>query len=226
METMQVSSRWRTAWDNVHTSFWFVPSIMIVFAIGLAGLGFGLDVRFTGRNPNSVPWWIYVSSPDDARDVLSTLLSSMITMTSLVFSITMVVLTLAANQFGPRLIRNFMASPQTQIVLGTFVMTIFYYLIVLPSIGWRGEEGPFPFSTITVAIVLMGVNVGLLVMFIHTLARSIVSETVIEKVGHELDTLLGELEPLPSRLPEDEPEAALPQDFAERHAQVLRVAAR
>jgi uncharacterized membrane protein len=43
----------------------------------------------------------------------------MMTMVSLVFSITIVVLTLAANQFGPRLIRNFMASPQTQLVPGT-----------------------------------------------------------------------------------------------------------
>lgn len=104
--------------------------------------------------------------------MLSTILSSMITMTSLVFSVTIVVLSLAANQFGPRLIRNFMASPQTQVVLGTFVMTILYCLIVLGSIGRRGSEGPFPFSTVTMAIVLMAVSIILLVFFIHTRARS------------------------------------------------------
>lgn len=216
---MRLSSRWRTAWDNIRTSFWFVPSIMMISAIGLAAVGFGLDFHFMGRDPESVPWWIYVSSPDDARNVLSTLLSSMITMTSLVFSITMVVLSLAANQFGPRLIRNFMADPRTQIVLGTFVMTILYCLIVLASIGWRGSEGPFPFSTVTIAIMLMAVSVGLLVLFIHTLARSIVSETVIEEVGRELDALLKDFQPLPSNPPQDEAEEdALPEDFAERAA--------
>ena len=168
---MQRSSRLRTVWDSIRTSFWFVPSIMMVSAIGLAGLGFWLDFRFAGRDAQSVPWWVYVSSPDDARNVLSTLLSSMITMTSLVFSITMVVLSLAANQFGPRLIRNFMASPQTQTVLGIFVMTILYCLLVLAAIGWRGSEGLFSFSTITIAIALMAVSIALLVLFLHTLAR-------------------------------------------------------
>jgi uncharacterized membrane protein len=218
MRRLRPSSRLRTAWDNIRTSFWFVPSIMMVAAIGLAAFGFWLDFRFTGRAAQSVPWWVYVSAPDDARNVLSTLLSSMITMTSLVFSITMVVLSLAANQFGPRLIRNFMASPETQTVLGTFVMTILYCLIVLATIGWRGSEGLFSFSTITIAIALMAVSVALLVLFIHTLARSIVSETVIEGVGRELDDILDELELLPSRLLQDDPEDALPENFEQRSA--------
>jgi uncharacterized membrane protein len=129
----------------------------------------------------------------------------------------MVVLSLAASQFGPRLIRNFMASPHTQIVLGAFVMTILYCLIVLAAIGWQGSEGMSPFSTITIAITLMAVSVALLVLFIHTLARSIVSETVIERVGRELDDILDEIEPLPSRVLQDDPEHALPEDF-ERHS--------
>jgi uncharacterized membrane protein len=216
MRKMQKSSRLRSAWDGIRTSFWFVPSIMMVGAIGLWALGFWLDMYFAGREAQSVPWWVYVSGPDEARNVLSTLLSSMITMTSLVFSITMVVLSLAASQFGPRLIRNFMASPQTQMVLGTFVMTILYCLMVLAAIGWQGSEGISAFSTITIAIVLMAVSVALLVLFIHTLARSIVSETVIERVGRELDDILDEIEPLPSRVLQDDPEHALPKDFEQR----------
>jgi uncharacterized membrane protein len=218
MGKMQKSSHLRAAWDNIRTSFWFVPSVMMIAAVGLWALGFWLDFRFAGREARSVPWWIYVSSPDEARNVLSTLLSLMITMTSLVFSITMVVLSLAASQFGPRLIRNFMASPQTQIVLGTFVMTILYCLMVLPAIGWQDNEGMSAFSTITIAIVLMAVSVALLVLFIHTLARSIVSETVIERVGRELDDVLDEIEPLPSRLVQDDPEDALPENFEQRSA--------
>lgn len=212
------SSRLRTAWDSLRTSFWFVPSIMMVLASGLAALGLWLDFSFSGQSERQVPWWVYFSRPDDARNMLSTILSSMITMTSLVFSVTIVVLSLAANQFGPRLIRNFMASPQTQVVLGTFVMTILYCLIVLGSIGRRGSEGPFPFSTVTMAIVLMAVSIILLVFFIHTLARSIVSETVIERVGDELDEILDELEPLQANTPQDDPEDAIPEDIERRSA--------
>jgi len=213
MEKLRVSSRLRTVWDGIRTSLWFVPSIMMAGAAVLAALGIWLDLNVFGADNQNLPWWIYVSEPGDARNVISTLLSSMITMASLVFSITMVVLSLAASQFGPRLIRNFMASPRTQIVLGTFVMVILYCLIVLSAVGWRGSEGEFSFSTVTIAIVLMGVSVALLVLFIHTLARSIVSETVIERVGCELDDLLKKLEPLGPEARKNDPEEALPDDF-------------
>jgi uncharacterized membrane protein len=213
MEKLHVSSRLRTIWDGIRTSLWFVPSIMMVAAGVLATVGIWLDLNVFGADNQNLPWWIYVSEPSDARNVVSTLLSSMITMASLVFSITMVVLSLAASQFGPRLIRNFMANPRTQIVLGTFVMVILYCLIVLSAVGWRGSEGEFPFSTVTIAIVLVGVSVGLLILFIHTLARSIVSETVIERVGCELDDLLKKLEPLGPDVRKDNPEEALPDDF-------------
>jgi uncharacterized membrane protein len=109
--------------------------------------------------------FVYVSTPGDAREVLATILSSMITMASLVFSITMVVLSLAANQFGPRLIRSFMASPQTQTVLGAFVMTIVYCLLLLGKIGSRGGEVPTEYLSVTVAILLTLISVGLLVLF-------------------------------------------------------------
>lgn len=111
--------RIRTVWDYLHTSFWFVPSLMVLSAVGLATAGLAMDNHLKNFGRNDLPWIVYMSQPDGARELLSTLLASMITMASLVFSITMVVLTLAASQFGPRLVRNFMDNRQTQVVLGT-----------------------------------------------------------------------------------------------------------
>jgi uncharacterized membrane protein len=214
--------RLRTIWDYLRTSFWFVPALMALGAVLLVLGGHALDRRLSAGAalPWFVPsWFLYVDTPEDARDLLSTLLSSMITMTSLVFSITMVVLSLAASQFGPRLIRSFMASPGTQIVLGTFVMTIVYCLLVLASIGTRGGTRPLAYASITIAIALTVLSVALLVMFLHSLARSIMSETVIERVGHELDALLDDFGPLRADSPaQPAPEAALPQDFDRRAA--------
>src|SRR5690606_9228384 len=111
--------RIRTVWDYLHTRFWFVPSLMVLSAVGLATAGLAMDNHLKNFGRNDLPWIVYMSQPDGARELLSTLLASMITMASLVFSITMVVLTLAASQFGPRLVRNFMDNRQTQVVLGT-----------------------------------------------------------------------------------------------------------
>lgn len=165
-------------WDRLRTSFWFVPSLMALAAAGLMMLTLAVERRLDLPSSGS-PWFLYVGDPGDAEGVLSTLLAAMITMASLVFSITMVVLTLAASQFGPRLIRSFMANLQTQLVLGAFVMTIVYCLLALPAIEAREESGRLAYVSVTVALALTVISVGLLVLFLDSLARSIVSETVI-----------------------------------------------
>ena len=203
----------QTGWDSLRTSFWFVPTLMAIGGAALTGLSLLME-WVTANRPGSVPWFVYVSGVQDARDITSTLLSSMMTMASLVFSITMVVLTLAAGQFGPRLVRNFMAAGATQLVLGTFIMTIVHCLLALSAIGWHEGQEQMPFFTVTVAIVLSLISVGLLVLHLHVLARSIMSETVIARVGRELDATVdgfGELEPEQS-----DPDALLPEDFYDR----------
>ena len=194
--------RLRTHWDYLRTSFWFVPAVMGLAALGALWLSLAVEGRLVDLLGTEAPWPLYVGNRGDARDILSTVLSSMITMASLVFSITMVVLTLAASQFGPRLIRNFMASRQTQFVLGTFVMTIVYCLLALTIVARRSEDQSLPSVTVTVAIALAIVSVAFLVLHLHVLARSIVSETVIERVGKELDDLLAALPPLDPEKPD------------------------
>ncbi|WP_175484553.1 DUF2254 domain-containing protein [Palleronia marisminoris] len=203
----------RVQWDAVTTSFWFVPALMGLAATWMAALIPTLD----GAVGEDAHWLVYVGVPNDARDIVGTLLASMITMTSLVFSITMVVLTLAASQFGPRLARNFMASRRTQFVFGTYVMTITFCLLLYGSIGWRQGDGPHPYVSVSISIGLTLLSVALLILHVHGLARSLVSETVIELVGKELDDGITNLEPLEGGAGKD-PEAALPADFQENAA--------
>ena len=208
--------RLRTWWEFLRTSLWFVPSIMGVAAIGLAAYTVVVERTLPATSPET-PWFLYVGHPEDARSLLGTLLSSMITMASLVFSITMVVLTLAASQFGPRLIRSFMAHPQTQFVLGTFVMTTMYCLFMLLAMEVRDTSERLPYASVSIAAALTVASVALLVVFLHTLAMSIVSETVIDRVADELDLWVNELAPLGTPAP-PRPETApvLPEDFDSR----------
>ncbi len=186
--------RLRTLWEFLGTSSWFVPSLMAPAAVVLTIFTVAAERSITSLGP-AAPWFLYIGGPEDVRSVLTALLSSMITMASLVFSITMVVLTLAANQFGPRLIRSFMANPQTQFVLGTFVMTIVYCLFMLVGMERHTSE-ILPYASVSIAAALSILSLALLVVYLHSLARSIVSETVIERVGDELDDLIKDLEVL------------------------------
>lgn len=205
----------RITWDHLRTSFWPVPSVMALGSVVLIIVTFNLEHRLTFPGPDA-PWFLYVGHPADAQNVLATLLASMITMASLVFSITMVVLTLAAGQFGPRLIRSFMANLQTQVVLGAFVMTIVYCLLALPAIEAREAAGRLSYVSVSIALALTVVSVALLVLFLDALARSIVSETVIERVGNDLDQLLEEYELLDAHAPEPARDEPAPADLERR----------
>ncbi|MGI8723863.1 MAG: DUF2254 domain-containing protein, partial [Methyloceanibacter sp.] len=122
-----------------------------------------------------------------ARDLLSSLLSGMITMTSLVVSITMVVLSLAAGQLGPRLIGNFIQDRQIHMVLGLFMGTILYTLIVLRSVTDQLGPDTVPHIAITVASALTMLCLFALLFYVHKIARSIIADTVVKEVANDLE---------------------------------------
>lgn len=96
-----------------------LSALALALALWLLTAGADLLATWGGEH-----WWLYSGDASTARGLLSSLLSGLMTMTSLIVSVTFVILTLAANQLGPRLISTFMADRQIQSVLGLFLGTI------------------------------------------------------------------------------------------------------
>lgn len=94
-------------WDALNSSLWFVPSLMVLVTIGFSFATLAID-ETVKRKTIVQAGWLWNGGPSGARDLLSTIAGSMITVAGVVFSITIVVLALASSQFGPRLLRNFM----------------------------------------------------------------------------------------------------------------------
>lgn len=171
-----------TIWENIRTSLWAVPVLMMVFAVATAIVAMRIRIDI-GSDP---VWFLYSGNTKEAPDFLSALVTSMITMATLAISITMVVLTLAAQQLGPRLIRIFMGDIRTQIILGMFTSSVVYLLLVLRSVYGAGDEAPNLAVTIGTFFVLLSTLA--LLLFVHHLARSIIADTVIESVGSDIDS--------------------------------------
>ncbi|RAI41114.1 DUF2254 domain-containing protein [Rhodoplanes roseus] len=175
----------RIAYNRLRTSLWLIPAVMAAAATALAFavLYSGLDLRIS---PQGGQGWVFSGDAGTARDLLSTLLSGMITMTSLVVSITMVVLSLSAGQLGPRLIWNFMGDRQIQTVIGLFVATILYTLVILRSVNEELGASYVPHVAITVASLLVVTCLFALLFYLNKLARSIISDTMIDRVAQNL----------------------------------------
>ena len=130
----------------------------------------------------SLPSWVISGSPDAARQILSSLAGSLITVVGVVFSIMIVTLTLASTQFGPRMLRTFIRDRGDPLTLGTFVATFFYAMLTLISIG-----GTFvPHLSVTVALVLTAIDLGVLIYFIHHTATAIQLPAVIASIAGDL----------------------------------------
>jgi uncharacterized membrane protein len=173
-------------------SFWFLPAFMAGTAFVLSIVTTALD-RFFLSSDQLNRWWLYSGGPEGARTILSVISSSMITVAGVVFSITIVVLSLASSQFGPRLIRNFMNVRTNQAVLGTFVATFIYGILVLNSVDSSQGEVWVPSFSITIAILMSLFSLALLIYFIHGVSESIQAQHIIARVRLDLDKAVDRL---------------------------------
>ena len=192
-------SRLLSYWHEVRSSLWALPLLMVV----TAGIAAFLAVQLPVRQGDDPVWYLYSGDAEDAPQFLSNLVTAMITMATLVISITMVVLTLAAQQLGPRLIRSFMADRRTQVTLGLFVATVVYLLLVLRSTS--GATDSVPNLAVTGGTALVLLCLGAVLIFVHHLARSIIADTTIDRVGEELDRDLVRLLPESEKNPAPSP---------------------
>lgn len=181
-------------WDTLHSSYWFIPSIMAIITTALAFTMLMLDR--TGK-ANINYWWSYTGGADGARSLLGAVAGSMISVAATAFSITIVALQLAASNFGPRLLRNFMQDTGNQVVLGTFISTFIYCLLILRTIHGEGDGYSrfVPQISITCGILLAIISIGVLIYFIDHASKIIQASHIIENVSDDLDKAIDHLFP-------------------------------
>ncbi len=187
--------------DGMRTQLWPLPTVGVGLAVVL-GVGLPrLDARIDPRLPSGVTIYLFSGGANAARSVLSAVASSLITVTSLTFSLTVVTLQLASSQFSPRLLRTFTRDRFVHVTLALFLATFTYALTVLRTVRTAadGQQVFVPQLSVTVAFVLALASVVGLVLFLAHLAREIRVETMLETVHTDASATIQQL--LPERDP-------------------------
>jgi uncharacterized membrane protein len=175
----------RARLNSLRTSYWFIPSLMALAAVLLGAAMVWLDVRLGTSWIKGVSWYQQIQA-DGAREVLSTIAGSMITVAGVVFSITIVALSYASSQYGPRVLTNFMSDRGNTVTLGTFIATFLYGLTVLRTIR-AGEDGGFvPQLAVMIGMGLALCSIGVLIYFIHHVPQTIHVNNVVARIGQLL----------------------------------------
>lgn len=174
--------------ERLGSSYWFLPSLLALAGLALSAGTLALDQG--GGRAAWLSWFGGIEHADGARALLSTVAGSLITVAGVVFSVTIVAMSLASQQFGPRLVGNFMRDRGNQLVLGVFVATFVYCLMVLRAVRSAdpvsGVAAFVPHVSLATAVLLTLVSLGLLLYFIHHTAESIQVSYVLARVSQTL----------------------------------------
>lgn len=169
-------------------------SVVGILAFTLIWIDRGYEEYITTNLP-----WLFGGTPDAARSLLATIAGSVITVISIAFSLTVLAIQQASVQFSPRVLRTFTSDRGNQIVLGAYLATFVYSLLVLRAIRTEdGGVGSFvPSISATVALLLVLVCIGLLIYFINHIATSLQASTIISRIHrellHQIDSLYPEM---------------------------------
>ena len=179
-------------WNDLQSSYYFIPGLMALGAIFLAVFTSHIDKTLEVEIADKLGWF-YSNKADGARAILTTIAGSMMTVAAVTFSITMVAVTSAAGQYGPRLIGNFMRDRANQITLGTFTSTFVYCLLILrvartgDASGVENAVTEFvPNVSLLVAMLMTMFSVGVMIFFIHHIPETLNVGNITGKVGRKL----------------------------------------
>ena len=195
-------ARVRSWWADLVDGFWFVPGVTALAYVLLAVAAIRIDREAGTRGFD----FAFQGDADAARDILTTIAGSLITVAGLAFSLTIVVLSLVSSQFSPRAVRSLLADRTNQVVAGSFVGIFAYCLVVLRTVrSETSETSEFvPALGVTVAIVLALIALGLLLAFIHNAGTSIQVSRIAARIGGATLEGLDRLYPEPCGAPVSE----------------------
>lgn len=197
MELARPTAKLRNAWLRARTSLWFVPSLLVLASMVLAEGALYVDDSLGTDQPHA--WWFFSGNAQGARTILSTIAGSLVSVIALSFSVTMIAIQQAATQFTPRVLKNFTRDRRNQVVLGVYVATFIYALLVLRRVRESDAQGPgfVPGISISIAMLLALVGLAMLIYFIHHVSESLQVSYLLDAIRRDFDRESARLYPEP-----------------------------
>ena len=176
---------------QLRADLWRVPFIMCLAAVALFIVTVTVD-REAARGVVRLPAWISVGGPDDARAILGAMLGAVSTVLALIFSVALLVLSMAVVNFGPRILYRFVSDGVTQLTIGLFLGSFVHILLSFVVTRQQGERSFVPQLTLICDVALVITSFVFIVIFSHRIAMSIQTQNVVAHIVGDLDQALDE----------------------------------
>jgi len=167
---------------SILSSIAFYPAIItagfLILAIAVLAMeNYGVSDYLLEYAP-----FLVINDADTARTILSTFIGGLISLTVFSFSMVMVILSQASSNYSPRLLPELITNKRHQIVLGFYLGTIVYAILVLISILPDGNEYTLPGFAVLLGIVFGVSCMGMFVYFIHSISQEIQINFILDRI--------------------------------------------
>ncbi len=177
--------------EHLRDTFWFAPAAAMLCVVLVWAVAAEIDTRLVEVLQDEGEYDTLrelLKFAEDAKIVVTTVSSAMMTFIGVVFSISLVAVQMASGQFSPRVVRIFVRSRITKATFAVFLSTFLLTLLVLTS--YESEPDPRLVSSVPVVqslltIAMVGLSLLLFVMYVNTTLR-------LMRIGQVIDRIVGE----------------------------------
>jgi uncharacterized membrane protein len=185
-----------------NVNLWIVPLRMSLAAVLLFGVTMVPDV-LDAYHVIHIPDWLSMGSIDDARAILSAMLGCVSTVLALIFSVALLVLSMVANLFGPRLLYRFIQDWVTQTCIGIFMGAFIYVFLVFLVTHQDAHSTFIPQISLIMSWFLVLGAFAFLVFYSHRVAVLIQNPDAIGRIVDDLRKAVGVAARRPGQGPAD-----------------------
>lgn len=179
---------------NIKSKIAFYPTVLALTGILTAFLMMYLEELGVSKYLFTKFPAVMVENGDTALTVLSALITGLISMMVFSFSMVMLLLSQASNNYSPRLLPGLISDKVHQIILGIYLATILYLIFILFSIHPSEDEYSIPGFSVLLGIFSTVLCIYAFIYFIHNISQSIQISKILDRIflaaKHELSNLI------------------------------------
>jgi uncharacterized membrane protein len=161
---------------------WIIPSLGVVVGLVLSLVTVGIDRRYE----NGLLSQGIVGNGTDARSILTSIATAVVTLTSMVLTVTLVAVQLAMGQFSPRIVRALLDDRGDQFAIAVFAATFTFAIVSLRAIDTGPGGKAVPGVTVLTALALAAASAFALFVFVHHAGQQLRVGALVDLVGDEL----------------------------------------
>ncbi|MET4648258.1 putative membrane protein [Streptomyces atratus] len=185
--------------EHLRDTFWFAPTVGLLCSFALWWGVAALDAEIVTHLKDEQAYeeiGDLIRFADDARTIVTTVSSAMMTFIGVVFSISLVAVQMASGQLTPRVVRIFVRSRISKLTLTVFLATFAFSLLVLTS--YESESDPrrvtsVPLLQSMLTLAMVGLSLLLFIAYVSSTLRLMQVGPVVDRITHESLRVVGRM---------------------------------